>query len=324
MIIKERNPEEHRETDKYSVAGAKAEEQMAFYLRRAFSEDPNIFVFNDLRFEDESGDAAQIDHLVLHRHGFVIIESKSVSTGVSVNEHGEWVRFWEGKPQGMPSPIQQAKLQGEFLRKGINEFAEKLLNKALFGLLQQRFGSCPFEVIVAISDKGSIKRGVEIPEVIKADQVCDRIREIYKRHKKAGSVVGVCTSSLKSNDGIYKFSDEEMQRISKFLTDYHCPLKPQKQSPPASVKEAPAAYTNPPTPAPKTAGLGICDKCGAQAEILWGKFSYYWKCRACENNMPIKEFCPTCKEKMKLRKQKNTFFIKCEPCAQETVYVDFG
>ncbi len=92
MIIKERNPEEHGETDKFSVAGAKAEEQMAFYLKRAFADDPNVYVFNDIRLQGDDDDAAQIDHLVLHRHGFVIVESKSVSTGVAVNEHGEWVR----------------------------------------------------------------------------------------------------------------------------------------------------------------------------------------------------------------------------------------
>jgi len=74
MIIKERNSAEHQETDKFSVAGAEAEEKMAFYLRRMFSNDKNIFVFNDLRFKDDSDDRVQIDHLILHRHGFIIVE----------------------------------------------------------------------------------------------------------------------------------------------------------------------------------------------------------------------------------------------------------
>ena len=95
----------------------------------------------------------------------------------------------------------------------------------------------------------------------------------------------------------------------------------------AAVKEAPEEYVAGPPPIPREVAaakvLGICDKCSAQAKILWGRYSYYWKCPSCENNMPIKEFCPSCKKKMKLRKQKNTFFIKCEPCETETLYCEF-
>lgn len=48
----------------------------------------NIYVFNDLRLEQEQ-DAAQIDHLILHRYGATIVESKSVTTRIQVNEQGE-------------------------------------------------------------------------------------------------------------------------------------------------------------------------------------------------------------------------------------------
>jgi len=40
-------------------------------------------------------------------------------------------------------------------------------------------------------------------------------------------------------------------------------------------------------------------------------------------SMPIKEFCPTCKTKLKLRKDKNRFFIRCEPCGTERLYCEF-
>lgn len=89
MIVKERNPAEHRATDRLSKAGAKAEEQMAFYLRRALQERDDVLVFNDLRLVDATGDAAQIDHLVMHRRGFVLVESKSVTTEIRVNEREE-------------------------------------------------------------------------------------------------------------------------------------------------------------------------------------------------------------------------------------------
>lgn len=37
--------------DRFAKAGKEAEEQMSFYLRRAFADDKNIYVFNDLRLE---------------------------------------------------------------------------------------------------------------------------------------------------------------------------------------------------------------------------------------------------------------------------------
>jgi hypothetical protein len=343
MILKERDPREHLDNDIFSLAGADAENQMAFYLRRAFAGDKNVVVFNDLRFKDETGDAAQIDHLVMHRHGYVIIESKSVTSCVKINKHGEWTRFWNGVEQGMSSPIQQAKRQIVFLQRALHANSEILLGKAL-GIIQGRFKNCPFETIVAISDKGTIEREEEVPEVVKADQVPDRIHEIVARHKKAASLLSLSVFNLKSNDGIYDFKDDEMFRMAKFLTDHHFSLKEEKgqhkgaamagnisrpASPPVVPPPSPpvqAARPAPPPPpaVPQTASdLGVCDKCGAQCDIQWGRFSYYWKCPSCDANMAIKEYCPICKVKMKLRKDKARYFILCEPCKTEKLYCEF-
>ncbi len=127
MIVKERDSREHLDNDKFSLAGADAEKQMAFYLRRVFATDKDVLVFNDLRYKDDTDDAAQIDHLVMHREGFIIIESKSVTSAVEINEHGEWTRFWNGNRQGMPSPIQQAKRQIDFLRRALHANKESFL-----------------------------------------------------------------------------------------------------------------------------------------------------------------------------------------------------
>ena len=69
---------------------------MAFYLKREFTKDDDIFVFNDLRFSYQ-GEYSQIDHLILHRFGFVLIESKSIYGEVKVNAQGEW-SIWEYSP----------------------------------------------------------------------------------------------------------------------------------------------------------------------------------------------------------------------------------
>ena len=320
MILKERDPREHLDTDKFSLAGADAEKQMAFYLRRVFAGDKDILIFNDLRYKDDTDDAAQIDHLVMHREGFIIIESKSVTSAVEVNEYGEWTRFWNGSRQGMASPIQQAKRQIDFLRRALQAHREVFLKKTLLGLLQPGFKNCPFDVLVAISDSGTIKRSADYPEVTKADMVPEKVREIIEKRKWAASL-----KNMKSDAPKYNFTDEEMLKMAKFLTDHHYPLKEERgqrkgeamagnisrpSAPPVSPRpSAPVQVARPflppiPPVSQSVSDLGVCDKCGAQCDIQWGRFSYYWKCPACDNNMAIKEFCPNCKVKMKLRKDK--------------------
>src|SRR5439155_5858727 len=136
-------------------AGRKAEEQMAHYLQRAFKEDRSLHVLHGLRLE-QAGDAAQIDHLVLHPYGIVIVESKSVTTRVKINEHGEWTRWLGGSVRGMPSPVLQAQRQGDFLRRYLQQHCEAPLGKPLFGRLQHTFTCMPLDTLVAVSDSGII------------------------------------------------------------------------------------------------------------------------------------------------------------------------
>lgn len=307
---------------------------MAFYLKRAFRDDPEAWVFNDLRYETDDGDAAQIDHLVLHRSGFILIESKSVTSKVRIHQNGEWERLWNNHWQGMASPIKQAERQAEFLRAALQAYRDQLLGKLLFGHLQMGFRNVPFEILVAISDSGSIDRKGDFPEVTKADLVADRVREIIKRHKRARSLLNL---SSKSDDGVYNFKDEEIESIRGWLTGYHCPqLAPANAlvRERSSLPQPPIAIQPPAEPAvpvtqdvrstvPPSTGLGICPKCSTQCEILWGKFSYDWKCPKCQTNMAIKEYCPNCKTKLRLRKDKQRFFKYCEPCkTPESLYFE--
>ncbi len=56
MIVKELDP--FSSTDASARTGHRAEEQIAFYLRRAFADQPNCRVFNGVRLE-RGNDAAQ-------------------------------------------------------------------------------------------------------------------------------------------------------------------------------------------------------------------------------------------------------------------------
>lgn len=104
MIVK--NKETSSSKDIRQKAGDKQEQDVAFFLRRAYKDDPKVFVFNDLRFEFNE-EVAQIDHLILYPYGFVLIESKSITGEVKVNTNQEWMRNYKHQWSGIRSPIKQ-------------------------------------------------------------------------------------------------------------------------------------------------------------------------------------------------------------------------
>lgn len=88
-------------------AGARGEQEAAYEMKVHYGESRNWAVIHDLRIE-YNGLAAQIDHLLLNRWLDIwVCESKHFSEGVGINEHGEFAAFFNGKPYGVPSPIEQ-------------------------------------------------------------------------------------------------------------------------------------------------------------------------------------------------------------------------
>lgn len=258
MIIKERTPGEHRDVGPLARAGARAEEQMAFYLRRAFADNEDILVLNDLRFHDETGDTCQIDHLIVHWYGFIFVESKSVTSGIKVNRSGEWIRYWNNIPTGMPSPVLQAKRQQDFLKRALNANAASLTGK-LFGVLQKSFGGYQWDVLVAISDQGTITREVEVPELCKADQIPDRIKE-----KVAGYKSYARSLSMLKDPIIWMDADTRNQVLEFLLHHHDSKVAPVEQ--PSAAPEAPPP--TPPTapvvaPGPAVPVAALCPRCGA-------------------------------------------------------------
>lgn len=98
-------------------SGIKGETDSAYFLNFYFGQSKNWMVINDLRLE--YGElSAQIDHLLINRFMEIYVcESKRFSQGVSINEHGEFTVFWNNRPQGIPSPIEQNKRHILLLKK---------------------------------------------------------------------------------------------------------------------------------------------------------------------------------------------------------------
>lgn len=297
-IVKEREVREA--ADKFTAAGQAAERQMAFYLRRAFADRDDVLVFNDLRLV-EGDDACQIDHLVLHSGGFILIESKSVTSKVKVNRRGEWSRLWDGHWKGMASPVVQGRMQADFLRKVLQQNREHLRNK-MFRIKQKTFTVVDMAVLVAISDTGIIQREAAdlAPEAVKADQVVEVVQALIVEQCAACSLR---TLVFGREDEIRAPLDpDELERIRAFLLDRHRPLA---AAPPPQPEPEPA-----PEPEPKAMAAGTaCKHCSAKdLEIRHGKFGYYWKCCGCGGNTAIDKTAPD-GSTGRIRKERESFFL---------------
>ena len=313
MIRKELDPFEG--SGKLEYAGRKAEEQMAFYLRRFFGSSADVDVLNYLRI-DLNGEVAQMDHLVLHPFGLLIVESKSVSDGVQITDDGQWMRWFNRKPSGMASPITQAQLQGRLLK----ELLEKTVKQKGF------FDQIRLDVLVAISDSGTItwpKSGA-LPEVCKADQVPDRINNRIEQFRKLRKEPDILTGEHRRviADFLLK-THKPLERIATLAAPQHRVEEPRpgyKVIPGSPIIKAPdinlgkehKAASKPLMLPPK-----CCKHCqSTRLEARSGQYGYYFYCRDCTRNTPIKFACMSCGGEGKIRKHGDNFFAECKVCSE--------
>lgn len=156
--------------NKFLAAGRKAEEQMAFYLRRYFKDRFDIFALNGVQlFLD--GETAQIDHLIVHSEGLIIIESKSVTDQITIDKYGQWTRLWNGIESGMRSPLIQGEMQKMIL-------LGNLLRYAKLKIPENRV-----DVLVGISDGGIVRYldSNHMDNVLKADQIPNKVSDLVEK-----------------------------------------------------------------------------------------------------------------------------------------------
>ena len=347
-------------------AGAEAERQMAFYLHRAFAASESLYVLNDLRLVDDAqpehdgrAGVCQIDHLVLHRHGVFVVESKSVTDEVSVRDDGtggdEWTRRFRGREQGFASPIQQARRQGEFLRAFLQRRREAMLGKQPIGLRtiskltlgtdQRGFTRLPVQIVVAVSDRGKIRRVNRWREpsepfqtfVSKADLVADKIREQVGLHRDASRVRGEPNGGY----GVWAMRGEEVPVVASFLMSHHQPRGAASPVVPAAAP--PVVDEHKPVSRPASAGGPsgrkavvspkaraavppgpACKGCGAtDLHARWGRYGYYWACLACGVNTAMPTVCSVCGRDgkrgggVRIRKDGPKYYRTCAHCEIE-------
>jgi hypothetical protein len=314
MILKETDTKPIE--DKYTRAGIRAEKQMSFYLSRTFGDSKEFYVINDLRLVDK-GEVAQIDSLIIHPYGFVVVESKSVTQKIKVNKYGEWVRIYDGNEKGMPSPIKQVERQIDFLKKYLNKYGMDLFRESFFNKLSKpSYDKYKFDMAIAISDDGVIYRDeFESDVIMKADMVPEYIENLKKTyHQKRNSLNPLEGTS------IWEFGSDTLERISKFLLKSHKPKESRKSKNAGVVSDQSVGYGKE-NKNNITAGIGkVCSKCKSNnLEILYG-FSYYFKCKDCGTNTKITLLCKSDKCKPRIRKKGNKFYKICDVCGANELY----
>jgi len=319
---------------------------MAFYLDRAFGRRDDVQTFHNVRYVLE-GDVAQIDHLVLHRFGLCIVESKSMIGKVTVDQYREFTRDpGDGRGvAGIASPILQARRQVQVLSELLNNHKTDL-RRVVRIVGQTQFIDERFRVFAALSDHSVIERkNTDPPELMKADRVTDAIDSHIKSHQSLRGLQGFVRYVAKKENPVEPlgpFTDEEMESISFFLIENDTPLrghgtappkppapkpskaKPKPKAPPATrVQETRTSFkTAPPPPAAATDATAspCCSKCqSAKVEIRYGR-NYYFKCLDCDGNTAIKQVCPACGEAARLKKSGPTFRWNCAGCGCGDVF----
>ena len=178
-----------------------ADEQMPYYLRRYFGDSAEVDVLNQLRVST-GGITTQVDHLLMHPYGLVVVDSSSVSGNFQVREDGRWIFLHQDKPQAIQSPVTHAYSQALSLKA----FLEKKVRQKGF------FDKLELDVLVAVPDIEAIEwpSSGALIEVCSADEVPRQVNRRVAQYRGTG-VPGLLIP-------------EQRRRLAEFLCVKHKPL----------------------------------------------------------------------------------------------------
>jgi hypothetical protein len=195
------------------LAGAKGEKEAAYEIEFQFKDSPNWMTIHDLRI-DFNGRVAQIDHLLINRLMQIwVCESKHFTEGVGVDDRGEWVRFFAGRPSGMASPVEQNKrhitVLEDLFRQG------KVASPRRLGMAIKP----EFKSVVLISNDARISRPrnrLRADELTANVMKCEQLDAMLTQRFDRDATVGRMMTRLVASDTI--------QRLAIDLVSLHKPI----------------------------------------------------------------------------------------------------
>ncbi len=200
MILKELDPFLGSTQDE--IAHRIAQDRMAYHLRRFFGKSEEVDVLNYLRVNSGTV-VTQVDHLLLHGYGMIVVERESLTDRVQIKDDGQWIR-WRGNDSAeIRSPITRAYLRALSLKA----FLDKYVKQKGF------FDSIELDVLVAVPDTDKIQWPTmgSLPEVCRTDQVHERVNQRILQCRRTASTSGI-------------LSAPERRRLGEFLRSLHQPL----------------------------------------------------------------------------------------------------
>jgi len=251
--------------------GEKTERSAAYEIEFHYAANANVMTLHDLRIE-VGGRVAQIDHLIIDRLlELWVCESKSFSGGVKVDEYGEWSAYWDRRPHGIPSPIEQNRKHVAVLEDVFAKGRVKVPKRLGFPLVLN------FRPVVLVSNTGRVSRPAGrsaarvagLDTVIKSEQLYARISKSFDPTDIGSALATIATSMV---------SAATIERLARDLAALHVPgtfdwaarfgLAPEVTVPPSATKPDPVHVTPAiPLPASNSRAIGSgsgsnCESCG--------------------------------------------------------------
>lgn len=100
--------------------GYESELQNAYYLDFYLEKSENLIILHDVRIE-HNGQSAQIDHMLISRFGIELLESKSFSGVLTINNDTSLTIDYNGKLKNLQSPLEQSKRHALLLKEYLDE-----------------------------------------------------------------------------------------------------------------------------------------------------------------------------------------------------------
>jgi len=292
-------------------AGEKTEKQAAYLINFDYLKSKSSAIIHDLRL-DVGGRVAQIDHLVMDRlMNVFVIETKSFYSGVKINDQGEFLRWnsWKKSFEGMPSPLAQ------------NDRHISVLNEAfeLFDM-PHRLGmrlKPMFHSVILVDSKARIDRPkyFDTSHIIKSDMLREHIDKVFE---ESNSLVQLSKVVF----------PETLEKIARNLANLHRPFSVDYCAKfgitePTLQKADTKTNTDSSEDQISVQQRHACRKCGDDAlSIKHGKYGYYFKCKKCDGNTPIKVDCDVIGHHARIRKDKHRFFKECDQCGSSTLFYE--
>jgi hypothetical protein len=184
-------------------------------LERSLMNLGDLRVFNGLRLV-QGHHVTHLDHLVLHRYGFILLENVSMMLELSVNARGEWTHIYCDAPLRIPSPLLQVERKLKRLHSLLESYAPTL--RCERGQQFYFYPLCFHKLVVVADDvKLEIPRGTKLPELVKASHLPRSLQSMAaESRRKARATLGYKAKGL-------ELSDSELYKISAFLRSQHEP-----------------------------------------------------------------------------------------------------